>query len=89
MSEDIGHDAGKGGILANKVLWLCIGLAVFLLIAFVLPTPQSVVESVDKYGFAKKMIEWEIAHDAASAGILPAGAHHTHIGYARRSARHA
>jgi solute carrier family 13 (sodium-dependent dicarboxylate transporter), member 2/3/5 len=79
MSEDIGHDAGKGGILANKVLWLCIGLGVFLLIAFVLPTPQSVVESVEKYGFAKKMIEWEIAHDAASAahktmivlGIIP------------------
>jgi solute carrier family 13 (sodium-dependent dicarboxylate transporter), member 2/3/5 len=79
MSEDIGHDAGKGGILANKVLWLCIGLGVFLLIAFVLPTPQSVVESVDKYGFAKKMVEWEIAHDAASAahktmivlGIIP------------------
>jgi len=38
-----------------------------------------VVESVEKYGFAKKMIEWEIAHDAASAahktmivlGIIP------------------
>jgi sodium-dependent dicarboxylate transporter 2/3/5 len=79
MSEDIGHDASKGGILANKVLWLCIGLGVFLLIAFVLPTPQSVVESVEKYGFAKKMVEWEIAHDAAGAahntmivlGIIP------------------
>jgi sodium-dependent dicarboxylate transporter 2/3/5 len=79
MSEDIGHDASKGGILANKVLWLCIGVGVFLLIAFVLPTPQSVVESVEKYGFAKKMVEWEIAHDAASAahktmvvlGVIP------------------
>ena len=79
MSEDIGHDEGKGGILANKVLWLSIGVAIFLLIAFVLPTPQSVVESVEKYGFAKKMIEWEIAHDAAGAahktmvvlGIIP------------------
>ena len=79
MSEDIGHDTDKGGILGNKILWLSIGVGIFLLIAFVLPTPQSVVESVEKYGFAKKMIEWEIAHDAASAahktmvvlGIIP------------------
>ncbi len=79
MSEDIGHDVGEGGILANKLLWLCIGVGFFLLVAFVLPTPQSVVESVEKYGFAKKMIEWEIAHDAAGAahktmivlGIIP------------------
>lgn len=79
MNEEMGHNEGKGGILANKVLWLCIGVGVFLLIAFVLPTPQSVVESVEKYGFAKKMIEWEIAHDVAGAahktmvvlGIIP------------------
>jgi len=79
MSEDIGHGEGKDGILANKMLWLCLGVGVFLMIAFVLPTPHSVVESVEKYGFAKKMIEWEVAHDTASAahktmvvlGIIP------------------
>jgi len=79
MSEGIGHGGSKDGILANKVLWLCVGVGVFLLIAFVLPTPQSVVESVEKYGFAKKMIEWEVAHDTAGAahktmvvlGIIP------------------
>jgi sodium-dependent dicarboxylate transporter 2/3/5 len=79
MSHDIAHDAGGGGILANKVLWLCIGVGVFVLIGFILPTPQSMVEIVEKYGFAKKMIEWEVAHDVADAarktkivlGIIP------------------
>jgi sodium-dependent dicarboxylate transporter 2/3/5 len=79
MSHEIEHDAGGGGILANKLLWICIGVGIFLLVAFVLPTPQSVVEVVEKYGFAKKMIAWEVAHDAEGAarkmmivlGIIP------------------
>jgi len=55
------------------------GAGVFILVGFVLPTPQSVVDTVEKYGFAKKMIEWEIAHDTHQAarktmavlGIIP------------------
>jgi sodium-dependent dicarboxylate transporter 2/3/5 len=79
MSPDIEHEAGGGGILANKILWICIGLAIFFVVGFILPTPQSVVETVEKYGFAKKLIEWEVAHDAQEAarktmivlGIIP------------------
>ncbi|MGD8763109.1 MAG: SLC13 family permease [Desulfobacteraceae bacterium] len=79
MSHEIAHDSGGGGILANKVLWLCIGLGIFILIGFILPTPQSVMDTVEKYGFAKKMIAWEVAHDAEGAarkmmivlGIIP------------------
>jgi sodium-dependent dicarboxylate transporter 2/3/5 len=79
MSHDIEHDAGGGGILANKNLWICVGVGVFILIAFILPTPKSVTTVVEEYGFAKKMIEWEIAHDVQSAanktmmvlGIIP------------------
>ena len=80
MSHDMEHDTGgDGGILANKTLWLCIGLGIFILVAFILPTPQSVVSTVEKYGFAEKLIEWEVAHDAADAadttmtvlGIIP------------------
>ena len=79
MSHDIEHDTGGGGILANKTLWLCVGVGIFVLIAFILPTPQSVVNTVEKYGFAKKMIEWEVAHDVEGAarktkmvlGIIP------------------
>jgi len=79
MSHEIEHGSSGGGILANKILWVCIGLAIFILVGFVLPTPRSVVEVVEKYGFADKMIEWEVAHDVVSAadktmivlGIIP------------------
>jgi sodium-dependent dicarboxylate transporter 2/3/5 len=79
MSHDIEHDVGGGGILANKLLWICVGVGIFVLIGFILPTPQSVVDVVKEYGFANKMIEWEVAHDAVDAahktqivlGIVP------------------
>jgi sodium-dependent dicarboxylate transporter 2/3/5 len=79
MSHDMEHDVGGGGILGNKLLWICIGLGVFILIGFILPTPQSVVDSVENFGFAEKMIEWEVAHDSTDAahktmvvlGIIP------------------
>ncbi len=79
MSHEMEHEVGGGGILANKLLWICIGLSLFILVGFILPTPQSVVDTVEKYGFAKKMIEWEVAHDATEAahktmlvlGIIP------------------
>ena len=79
MSHDIEHDAGGGGILANKLFWICVGAGIFLLIGFVLPTPQSLIDIVEKYGFAKKLIEWEVAHNATEAahktmvvlGIIP------------------
>jgi sodium-dependent dicarboxylate transporter 2/3/5 len=76
MSHEIEHDVGGGGILANKLLWICIGLAIFIVVAFILPTPQSVVDTVEKYGFAKKMIEWEVAHnthDAAKKAMIVLG----------------
>ena len=78
MSHEI-EDVGGGGILAKKPLWIGIGAAIFILVGFILPTPQSVVEIVEKYGFAAKMIDWEIAHDVQGAadkamtvlGIIP------------------
>jgi sodium-dependent dicarboxylate transporter 2/3/5 len=79
MSHEMEHDTSGGGILANKLLWICLGVGIFILIGFILPIPQSVVEVVEKFGFANKMIEWEVAHDAAGAarktmmvlGIIP------------------
>ncbi|MBW2127061.1 MAG: hypothetical protein JRH08_15630, partial [Deltaproteobacteria bacterium] len=76
------HDAELakgGGLLANKLLWLVVGAAVFALVGFVLPTPQGVVDVVEKYGFAKKMMEWGVAHSPIEAahktmivlGIIP------------------
>ncbi len=36
--------------------------------SFILPIPQSIVDVVEKYGFADKMIEWEVAHTVEEAG---------------------
>ena len=79
MNHDLKHDSAGSGILANKLLWICIGTGIFVIIGYILPTPQSVVEVVEKYGFAKKLIDWEVAHDSVSAahktmvvlGIIP------------------
>ncbi|MDY6954097.1 MAG: hypothetical protein SWE60_21540, partial [Thermodesulfobacteriota bacterium] len=67
MSHDMEHDIGGGGILANKMLWILVGLGIFIVVGFLLPTPQSVTDTVEKYGFAKKMMEWEVAHDTHDA----------------------
>ena len=40
----------KTGIFATKGLWIGIGSAIFILIAFILPPPQSLVEVMEKYG---------------------------------------
>ncbi len=69
----------KTGIFAKKGLWIGIGVGVFILIAFILPTPQSLIEVMEKYGYVDRMIEWEIANDVEQAsnkamivlGIVP------------------
>ena len=79
MSHETEHDAGGGGFLSNKILWICVGVGIFILIGFILPTPQSVVETVEKYGFAKKLIDWGVAKDSLAAahktmivlGVIP------------------
>ncbi len=68
MSHEIAHSTPSTGILAKNTLWLCAGAAIFILIGFVLPTPQSVIDIVEQFGFAEKMESWEIAHSPAEAG---------------------
>jgi len=60
-------DGKKTGIFAKKGLWIGIGTGLFILISFILPTPQSLVEIMEKYGYIQKMIDWEIAHNAKEA----------------------
>ncbi|MBN2060880.1 MAG: anion permease [Deltaproteobacteria bacterium] len=68
-----------GGILSNKIVWLCVGLAIFLLVGFIIPTPASVTDTVEKFGFADQMIKWKVAVDVEGAarktmmvlGIIP------------------
>jgi sodium-dependent dicarboxylate transporter 2/3/5 len=57
----------KTGIFAMKGLWIGIGAGLFILIGFILPTPQSLIELMEKYGYVQKMIDWEIAGNATEA----------------------
>jgi sodium-dependent dicarboxylate transporter 2/3/5 len=79
MSHDLDHHGGDEGNSKSRMFWLAAGIAIFLLVGFVLPTPDSVLEVVQKHGFAQKMIDWHIAENAADAahktmmvlGIIP------------------
>ncbi|MDH3356149.1 MAG: SLC13 family permease [Desulfobacteraceae bacterium] len=57
----------KPGLLSNKMLWLIVGAACFGIIGFIVPTPQSLIELVEKQKIAERMIEWHVAHDVAHA----------------------
>jgi len=69
----------KTGIFAKKGLWISIGVCIFIMVAFVLPTPQSLVEVMEEYGYVEKMKDWEIADSVQEAshktmivlGIVP------------------
>jgi sodium-dependent dicarboxylate transporter 2/3/5 len=55
------------GLLANNLLWLGIGAACFIIIAYILPTPQSMIDLMEEQGFGKKIIEWRLADDMSEA----------------------
>jgi sodium-dependent dicarboxylate transporter 2/3/5 len=69
----------KINIFAKKEFWLCMGIASFVTVAFLLPTPQSLIDILEKYGYVKKMIGWGIADNSIEAankamiilGIVP------------------
>ncbi len=50
-------------LLSYKTLWLGVGVLLFLLIAFVLPTPDSLVSTLSEFGYVDRMVEWGIAED--------------------------
>ncbi len=75
MSEET-TESEKKGILARKGLWVGVGAGVFVLIAFLLPTPQSLIDIMAQYGYAQKMIGWglvENAEQAASKAMIVLG----------------
>ena len=47
----------KSGLLSNKMFWLVVGAACFVIIGFIIPTPQSLIELVEKQKIAEKLIE--------------------------------
>ena len=70
---------GGTGIIAKKKLWIGVGAGIFLMVAFVLPVPQSLIETLETYGYVRKMIDWGIANSTMQAahksmivlGIVP------------------
>ncbi len=79
MTHVAENDSKSGSLLSSKYLWLLIGLAVFILIGFILPTPQTLIDVVRDNGIAQKMIDWGIADNLEQAtdktmivlGIIP------------------
>jgi sodium-dependent dicarboxylate transporter 2/3/5 len=53
--------------LAKKGLWIAISLFIFLIIAFVLPVPEGLMQTLVDYGYAERMKDWGIARDAQEA----------------------
>jgi len=61
------ENTSSQGLLANKLLWLIIGGACFIIIGFIIPTPQSLLNLVEKQKIAEKLIQWHVANDVAHA----------------------
>src|SRR6056297_2098971 len=78
MSHAIESDGG-GGILASKTLWLVVGVAIFIVVGFVLPTPESLTQIIAERGIDDKLIGWGVAENLEDAagkamtvlGIIP------------------
>lgn len=69
----------KGGILSGNTFWFCVGIVVFAVIGFILPTPDSLVELIGEKNFAQQMMDWGVAGSVEEAakktmivmGIIP------------------
>jgi len=63
----------------SKMLWLFIGVAIFAIIAFIVPVPESLKKVVQEYSFADNMIKTGVASSISQAawkaklvlGIIP------------------
>jgi sodium-dependent dicarboxylate transporter 2/3/5 len=51
----------------RDAVWLALGSAAFAVVAFLIPTPESLVRTLEQYGFVEKMMGWGIAADTAEA----------------------
>jgi sodium-dependent dicarboxylate transporter 2/3/5 len=78
MSHDIETPGGEG-LLANKSFWLVVGIAIFIVVGFLLPTPESLTRIIEQRGIHEKLMGWGVAEsldDAANKamtvlGIIP------------------
>ena len=79
MEEKINSTFKNGILLDSNMFWLITGFLVFIVIAFILPTPESLKKVVQEYGFADNMIRTGVANSISQAawkaklvlGIIP------------------
>ncbi len=67
---------GEKGIMANKTFWLSVGVFLFITIGFILPIPQSLIETLNNHGFVEKMVDWDLAsnvEDVAAKSMIVLG----------------
>jgi hypothetical protein len=57
MSGGKEKHAQADSILTNKGFWIGVGLAIFVLIGFILPAPQSLIDALEEFGYVDRMIE--------------------------------
>jgi sodium-dependent dicarboxylate transporter 2/3/5 len=77
MSHDIELDPkARKRALIMRLVWGTVGAGLFVVIGFVLPPPQSLIDVLRENGFAAQMVAWGIARDlphAASKTMLVLG----------------
>lgn len=69
----------KRRFLDMRMFWLIVGFSIFAVIAFVVPTPKSLIKVLDEYGYAESMIRMGVADNIYQAawkaklilGIIP------------------
>ncbi len=61
------HQKKKRGLLSTKMLWIIIGALLFIIIGFLVPTPQSMINLVREQGFGQQMIDWHVANSMEHA----------------------
>jgi len=79
MNLSFRHIRDKGGLFVNRSFWIGFGASLFILIAFIIPVPDSLIESLKSSGCVDKMIEWDLVTNAEEAakksmivlGIVP------------------
>jgi sodium-dependent dicarboxylate transporter 2/3/5 len=53
--------------LTKQGLWIAIAVLIFVMVGFVLPAPQGLVQTLEDYGYAERMKDWGIASSIQDA----------------------
>jgi len=79
MSDSNDGDSRLPGPPSSDAVWIAVGAAIFLAVAFLVPVPDSLTDTLQEFGYVDKMVDWEIVDTAEQAarkcmivlGIVP------------------